>query len=182
MANPVNPPPQLRIPNQFLGDKEASSFFQQINVILFQLWQRSGGSKDLISDSEQALTSTSSRVSRNAARIYSLETAGDEPDVNNQKINRNSARVGSLELKQFKIEPVTADFTASGNQILICKNAAKIDVTLDPNAVADDEVHIKRRDAEITVVGSIDGFTNRTINIKNYSMHLVFDGVDWSEI
>jgi hypothetical protein len=55
-------------------------------------------------------------------------------------------------------------------------------VTLNTQAIEGDEVHIKRRDAKITVVGSIDGFDHRVINVKNYSMHLVFDGTDWSEI
>ena len=26
------------------------------------------------------------------------------------------------------------------------------------------------------------GITNKTINVLNYSMHLVFDGTDWSEV
>ena len=55
-------------------------------------------------------------------------------------------------------------------------------MTLDPQAIENDEVHIKRRGGSIEVIGSIDGFTNKTINVLNYSMHLIFDGTDWSEI
>ena len=111
-----------------------------------------------IENTEQALTSTSSRVSRNAARI------------------------NSIELKEFEIVNTTTDLTTEEYQIVICKNVSPINITLDPDAIKDDEVHIKRRGEEITVIGSIDGFTNKTINILNYSMHLVFDGTDWSEI
>jgi hypothetical protein len=111
-----------------------------------------------IENTEQALTSTSSRVSRNAARI------------------------NSIELKEFEIVNTTTDLTTEEYQIVICKNVSPINITLDPNAIKDDEVHIKRRGEEITVIGNIDGFTNKTINILNYSMHLVFDGTDWSEI
>ena len=52
MANrPVNPPPQLQIPKRFINDREAVAFFDQQRTILFQLWQRTGGSSDNSSDS-----------------------------------------------------------------------------------------------------------------------------------
>ncbi len=111
-----------------------------------------------IENTEQALTSTSSRVSRNAARI------------------------NSIELKEFEIVNTTVDVTTKEFQVIICKNAVAINVTLDPKAIRDDEVHIKRRDAEVNVIGPIDGFTEKVINVLNYSMHLIFDGTDWSEI
>lgn len=120
--------------------------------------RQTNDSSENIESTEETLTSTGSRVSRNAARI------------------------NSLELKEFEILQVTAGVTTEENQILICKNTVPIDVTLDTQAIEEDEVHIKRRGSIINVIGLIDGFTNRTINVKNYSMHLVFDGTDWSEI
>jgi hypothetical protein len=120
--------------------------------------QQTNTSSENVESNEETLTSTGSRVSRNAARI------------------------NSLELKEFEIRQVTSSVTTEENQILICKNTSNIVVTLDPQAIEEDEVHIKRRGAKIDVIGPIDGFTNRTINVKNYSMHLVFDGTDWSEI
>lgn len=158
MSVNVNPPPQLRTPKQFLTDKPTEAYFRQIETILFQLRQRTGGNNDDIDDSKQNITSSSSRVSRNAARI------------------------NSLELKEFEIVSTTANLTTEEFQIIICKNTSPIEITLNPEAIEDDEVHIKRRGEEVLVIGSIDGFTNKTINILNYSMHLVFDGSDWSEI
>lgn len=158
MTTPVNPPPQLRIPDSFASKAEEFAFFRQINTILFQLWNRTGGSSDIIESTDQALTSTSSRVSRNAARI------------------------NSLELNDFVIVNTTVDVTTDRNQIIICKNTDPINVTLDPQAISDDEVHIKRRSGIVNVIGTVDGLTNKVINIKNYSMHLIFDGTDWSEI
>jgi hypothetical protein len=158
MANRVNPPPTLAIPLEFVNNKPVRDYLRQVETILFQLWQRVGGDTDIVEDNQQNITSSSSRVSRNAARI------------------------NSLELKEFEIETTLTDTTTEEYQILICKNTVPITVTLDPNAIVDDEVHIKRRGESILVVGSIDGFTNKTINILNYNMHLVFDGVDWSEI
>ncbi len=158
MGNPVNPPPQLRMPQQFLNDARTREYFRQTETILFQLWQRVGGATDVIEDSQQNITSTSSRVSR------------------------NSARINSIELKEFEIVNTTTDLTTEEFQVIICKNTTAIDITLDPNAILHDEVHIKRRGGAVNVVGSIDGFTNKTINVLNYSMHLIFDGTDWSEI
>jgi len=154
----VNPPPQLRVPRAFLKDPEVKSFIEQQNTIIFQLYQRTGGTVDEVENSQQNITSSSSRVSRNAARI------------------------NSIELKEFEIVTTTASLTAEEFQIIICKNTAPITVTLDPQAIEHDEVHIKRRGESIEVIGSIDGFTNKTINVLNYSMHLIFDGTDWSEI
>ena len=158
MAVNVNPPPNLRVPKMFLDDKEARNFFNQQITILFQLWQRTGGTTDTVEDSQQNITSSSSRVSRNAARI------------------------NSLELKEFEIVTTLIDLTTERNQIILCKNVAPITVTLDPQAVEDDEVHIKRRGEEITILGLIDGETDLIINVPKYSAHLVFDGTDWSAI
>ena len=158
MSVNINPPLQLRVPSQFLNDKQTRDYFEQTNIILFQLWQRTGGTTDSIDNSQQDINSTSSRVSRNAARI------------------------NSVELKEFEIVNTTVGLTAEEFQIIICKNTTEINITLDPQAIENDEVHIKRRDGVVNVIGSIDGFTNKTINILNYSMHLVFDGTDWSEI
>jgi hypothetical protein len=48
MAVKVNPPPQLRIPSQFIRDNETREYVRQIETILFQLWQRTGGESDII--------------------------------------------------------------------------------------------------------------------------------------
>jgi hypothetical protein len=112
----------------------------------------------VITDTGTELTSTASRVSRDAAKI------------------------NSLELKEFEIVTTTVSIETNRNQIIICKNTVPITITLDPLAVAEDEVHIKRRGEEVEEIGLIDGLTNRTINVPNWSDHLVFDGTDWSVI
>ncbi len=83
----VNPPPQLKIPENILKDPQWLAYERQRDIIIFQLWQRTGGNVDVIEDSQQNITSSSSRVSRNAARI------------------------NSLELKEFEIVNTTTDIT-----------------------------------------------------------------------
>jgi hypothetical protein len=154
----VNPPPTLRIPQAFLADREIRAFIQQQNQILFQLYNRTGGVNDAIEESQQDITSSSSRVSRNAAKI------------------------NSLELKDFVLLQTLVSVTTEGNQIIACYNVGDINVTLDPQAIEEDEVHIKRRGDGINVIGLIDGLADRFINVPNYSMHLFFTGTEWIEI
>lgn len=158
MAVPVNPPPALRIPEQFSKDQEVLNFFEQQQVILYQLFRRTGGSEDFVEDNDTSTTSLSSRVSR------------------------NSAKINSLEKQAFDVIPITADYTTGRNQIIICKNITPIEVTLDANAIEEDTLHIKRRGGTVTVIGLIDGITDLVINVPLFSLHLIFDGQDWSQI
>lgn len=96
--------------------------------------------------------------------------------------NTSSVDIEVIQAKEFEIINTTESLTSGRFQIIICKNITDISIQLDPDAIENDEVHIKRRLGVVNVLGSIDGFTNKTINVLNYSMHLVFDGDDWSEI
>lgn len=127
-------------------------------------------------------------ILRNILEITQVVEGSEVVNVElDQLTTKNDARISKLQsrinkFKAFVVVPVTANVIAKSNQILICKNVSDIDVTLDTNAMKNDEIHIKRRGTEITVIGSIDGYTFKIINVFNYSMHLVFDGTDWSEI
>jgi hypothetical protein len=59
MSVSVNPPPQLKIPQQFLDDPELRSYFERERTILWQLWQRTGGAFDSVAG-KQIVTVTSS--------------------------------------------------------------------------------------------------------------------------
>jgi len=158
MANRVNPPKQLGLPNSIKSNPDLKKAFDERDFIMFQIWKRLGGGDDAIENAEQNITSSSSRVSRNAARI------------------------NSLELKEFEIIITTSSLTTFTNQIIICKNTVSINITLDPEAIEGDEVHIKRSSDIVEVIGQVDGLTNLTINVPLFSLHLVFNGTDWSQI
>lgn len=96
--------------------------------------------------------------------------------------NVSSEDIEVIQAKEFEIISTTESLTTSAFQIIICKNVTDISIELDPDAIENDEVHIKRRLGTVNVLGLIDGLTDKIININNYSMHLVFDGDDWSEI
>jgi len=158
----VNPPPQIILPKE-LSDLgiDVINYFQQQARFDLQLWTRTGGSDDLVDEAGQNITSTSSRVSRNAAKI------------------------DALEFIRFRVVPnVTADYTAAPFEIVECNNTVPITITLEPNAILDDQIHVKRKQdsAKITVVGPIDGDLSRVINIKKWSDFYVFGSTEWMVI
>lgn len=155
MAISVNPPPQPRYPPEIANNQPVREYFDNLNRVILQLWKRTGGPTDAIDESQQSLTSTGSRVSRNAARINSLEEI------------------------RFEVVFTDSNLTTGPFEIIICENTGSIDITLDPNAVKGDRVHIKRTDAEVIVRGTIDGVVDKTLNVKYWSMHAVKGDAGW---
>lgn len=84
--------------------------------------------------------------------------------------------------KNERVVNITANYTAKPFEIVVCANTSAINVTLEANPIIDDIINIKRKDAKVTVNGLIDGKTNKVINIKYYSMKLIYDGLEWVEI
>ena len=91
-------------------------------------------------------------------------------------------RVAALEYRFYEIITTATSLITEQFQTIICSNVAPINITLKTEPMIGDEVNIKRRGGAIVVIGVIDGFTNKTINVLNYSMKLVFNGTDWREI
>ncbi len=61
--NKINPPPRLQTPQQFLSDPISRAYFRQTETILFQLWNKTGGNSDPISDlKNQSSSGFSSQV------------------------------------------------------------------------------------------------------------------------
>lgn len=179
MAVTVNPPPQLKIPKAFLQDREVREFIKQQNTILFQLWNRTGGNVDFVDSGAEGVAENAESILVNRGLIEdnSLSILDIEEDINDLQL-----RVAALEYRVYEIVNTTTPLITEPFQTIICKNTSPIEITLDTNAVENDEVNIKRKGASINVIGLIDGLTDININVKNYSMKLVFDGIEWSEI
>ena len=88
-------------------------------------------------------------------------------------------RVIALEYKVFTELEVVDNYTTEQFQFINCRNTTPIEITLKKTAVKDDEVHIKRNNAEVTVIGVIDGVDDYILPDK-WSIHLIFNGVNWS--
>lgn len=161
MGQEVNPPPQILLPKALVDmGIEVIDYFQQQARFDLQIWNRTGAGQDFIDDADQSITSSSSRVSR------------------------NSAKIDALEFIRFRVVEVTEDYTAAPFEIVICSNIIPITVTLETNAIFDDQIHVKRKPnaAKVTTLGAIDGETSRVINIKNWSDFYVFGSTEWAVI
>jgi hypothetical protein len=97
MANPVNPPPFLRVPRAFLKDKEVREFVEQQNTVLFQLYQKLGGSTDPIADLENSNSNGfSSQVQWmqqqiNGLPAFTMETEGFTMDADEWTMDKVTA-------------------------------------------------------------------------------------------
>jgi hypothetical protein len=97
MANPVNPPPFLRVPRAFLQDKEVRAFVEQQNTVLFQLYQKLGGSTDPIADLENSNSNGfSSQVQWMQKQInglpdFTMETEGFTMDADEWTMDKVTA-------------------------------------------------------------------------------------------
>ncbi len=85
----------------------------------------------------------------------------------------------------LEVVGITADYTTTGDQVVICSNTDFITVTL--NATPDDaeQVHIKRQGVGLVKVsGAIDGDTSKNIVLRYDAPHLVFtlEAGEWSII
>lgn len=54
----VNPPPRLRTPDAFSKDREVRAYVEQLQTIVFQLYNRTGGDGDEITDLIEGNTSS----------------------------------------------------------------------------------------------------------------------------
>ena len=160
MAISVNPPPILKLPKAFLEDREVREFIKQQNTILFQLWNRTGGVNDDVDEAKENITASSSRVSRNAGRI------------------------NSLELKTFELVETSVGLTTKEFEIIDCINTGSIEIILDPEAIGEDEVLIARSGARVRIIGVVNGKTNIDLNVKGFSVHLIkqITGNGWLQI
>jgi hypothetical protein len=79
MSVAVNPPPFLRLPPEFLKDRQTRAFIEQQNTVIFQLWNRMGGNNDAISDINIFSTSVTSQwIQKQIAGLpeFTVDTTG----------------------------------------------------------------------------------------------------------
>jgi hypothetical protein len=87
MANQVNPPPFLRIPTDFIQDREKRAFFEQNNTILLQLYNKLGGNNDPIADLANFSSNGNSSQDQwlqkqiNGLPVFTIDTTGFTTDT-----------------------------------------------------------------------------------------------------
>lgn len=171
----------IPIPRAMHADPEVRFYHEYLNKFLHDLWIRTGGGSDLINDESlrwAPLFSSESEglTSGGSAPSYSpLSDKTDSGFITGYAFNRGS--------EDKEILSISADYTTTGNEIIICTNTSAITITLNPNPDDGEEVHIKRQNTgAVAVVGDIDGETSITPVLRYDSPHLVYtvDANEWS--
>ena len=106
----------------------------------------------------------------------------DEIDGLEVRVIQNEEDIDALETRILRTVKVTNDTIALSFQVVLCDNTDPIEVTLNPDAIKDDMIHVVRRNEEVTTIGLINGLNDRTINVKYWSELYIFDGTEWSVI
>lgn len=111
-------------------------------------------------------------------------TTNEVGEVNTQiaQARQVSAQVSEIARKLEKVVVTDTDITAKPFDIVICNNSSPITIELEANPITGDIINIKRKNALVTVNAPIDGKPLKIINVRYYSMKLVYDGVEWAEI
>ena len=74
MANRVNPPKQLVLPQKIAQDPELKKAFDDRDFILFQLWKRTGAGDDIVDGSqEQVITALGAQLNKLQNQVGSGE-------------------------------------------------------------------------------------------------------------
>lgn len=157
-------------------------FVEWMELVSGQVNVTSTTTEDTIIDVSENTTQIA--LNKAAIGVNGVNIATNVTDIatNVTDIATNATDISFLNTLQFEVVNTTVSTTTDPYQYIICRNIGSINITLNPTPSVNEEVHIKRRGDEVIVIGTIDGLTNKTINVNNYSMHLVFDGVDWSQI
>jgi hypothetical protein len=103
-------------------------------------------------------------------------------EINEADIDELQQKVEDLEARTLRVISTTFSLIAESFKIVLCNNSTPITITLNPVAVKDDMIHVMRKNASVDVIGTINGLTDRTINVVNYSELYIYDGSEWSTI
>jgi len=96
----VNPPPQLNIPPELLKDKRTRDYMRQIEAILFQLYNRTGGTSDIPGGNAEDIVKNSQDILINSGLIADNADAilanTDLINDNTDLININSGLIAEI--------------------------------------------------------------------------------------
>ena len=158
----VNPPPHLKIPQAFLKDNEVLTYFQNKDLIIYQLWLRSGGADDLSDDTDLNVLNqigleqiegvennilpfpidVSERLEQLENSVSSNNTLETLEAVQELLAIPGNSRVADP--VELIFTPVTANYTLDADDdVIYCDSASPFTITLLAEAAAHKLVIIK---------------------------------------
>lgn len=125
-----------------------------------------------------------------ATRFFeSLTVATNETTDNiNEKLPQSSlanqilGKVLELEKRREVLVTTATSLTAKAFQTVECINTSLISITLDPNAIKDDFINVIRTAGPVDLIGPINDRTNLRINVKEFSVKIMFNGTQWRRV
>ncbi len=175
----VNPPSALRTPPKLKGDPLLRSYFEQIEFILYQLANRTGGQNDLIYEGGQAIDAILLRLDLIEDRLEIIEAAIADLYA---LIAALDVRVTDLEARVTYLEGSTVttavDFTTTGETAeltVICTNTVPITITMNLTPADKEKVNVVTQGTgTVTISGPVNGKTTTSIIGSYSSPHLIY--------
>jgi len=174
----VNPPPHLRRPTQQLT-RELDDYLRQLETIVFQLRERTGGSTDAVADSA-VLRYARSQPGIDAADMKKFDFVRQPQSPQRESVIDLIMRAASSEVQPLQTVRTATSTTTTGTQVVECINAATITVTLNATPGDAEMVVIMRRSGPVRVSGSINGRTSWQIPKKYDTAVLLYNAVSGS--
>jgi len=168
-----------QLPDRFFDDRgqlteEGEEWFEYDNRWKQSVWSKLGGTDDFIVELQTGELYEPGIQTSNADELIDELEVSAEMQIVLDLVDRveelentdNSALIaGGLEV----ITIATGDtaFTTTGNQLIICNNTAALTITLNLTPDDGELVTVIRRDAAISIVGTLNGSTPTAIPSKN---------------
>ncbi len=203
MANIVDP---FVVPIPDNVKAQAPDFWNYLQRFLHDLWIRTGGGNDEITDNsvreiygwQTGIPEAEVIPGSDDSSLSSLFGVGDDSGAVQEALsslfNGSTGEAGQefasmfglpLEAEAFEILSTSSNLTTTGQQIIICTNTSPITITLNTTPADGEQLHIKMQNTgTVTVSGDIDGETSKDIIFRYDSPHIVFtvDAGEWSII
>ena len=180
----VNPPRQLKLPKSVNDNPDLKKAFDDLNFIVFQLWQRTGAGDDFIQKERlEKLYSSISKQDINELNL-DLKTIYTQQEKTEQNISYKTVikeQHNNINLTHSEDEQVTllidADLTTTQSMTLACNNAGAINITINDTPDENETVTIKRVGAglvNITSSKNIDGLGSQQLTAIYDSLTIQF--------
>lgn len=152
----------IQWPEKWIKDPELGPTIQYLNKFLYDLWLRTGGGRDEISN----------------AGLRELYPWGVEQGVNGAELISLFSGAGLNTIPEKRYYSVSASHTTTGNEVI--EATAELTVTLNSTPALLESVSVKRNGTGIvTIAGTIDGDTNFQLLYDDESVDLVYNGASW---
>ncbi|MBL4651270.1 MAG: hypothetical protein JKY53_00185 [Flavobacteriales bacterium] len=159
-------------PEVWTEDPQIAPVIIYLNRFLHDLWIRSGGGDDAIAETQIG------ELYEPGIQTSNVDEIAEELEIA-QEMAFNPV-IAPVEL--ITIAAGVTAFTTTGNQIIICNNTAELTITLNLNPDDGEKITVIRRDAKISLVGTLNGSTPTAIPSKNdiLDVYHTIAGGEWS--